>query len=387
MFLLRPFNWKRYILCATSSKREKPKMKIRLFFVLLMMGIGRMDAYIEASNQGLAQKIDAYLQEFGDFTGAVLVAKRGEIVLSKGYGHANDDLGVPNTPQTKFRIASLTKPFTAMAIMQLQEQNLLSVQDPLSKYIPDYPNGDQITIHHLLMHSSGVQNYHQHFADIRDSASVDELVRVFKHWPLDFEPGSQFRYSNSGYVLLAHIIETVSGKKYGNFLKENIFDPLGMNNSGQDISESVLNDHAIGYAKINHELQKVPSIHSPITLIGNGDLYSSVEDLFRWDLALEAERIVGKKSLEAIFNPHVLMEGSSTRGHGYGWFVDECPGKRIIEYSGALRGFLSKYVKFIDDQVTIIMLTNVEVEDRDQFFKIYDGLAAICYSSRLSYAD
>jgi len=357
-------------------------------FVLfvLMMSFGAVDAVaappeIEVSNQRLAEQIDVYMQDYSDFSGAVLIAKASEVVFSKGYGYANEDLGVLNTPQTEFRIASLTKPFTAMAIMQLQERSFLSVQDPLSKYIPDFPDGNKITIHHLLTHSSGVQNYYQHFSDVCHCTSINELVTAFKHWPLDFEPGCQFRYSNSGYVLLAYIIETVSGKKYGNFLQENIFDPLKLNDSGQDSSESVLKDHAIGYVKINHALQKVPPIHAPITLVGNGDLYSSVQDLYKWDQALAAGGIVSKKSLEEIFIPHVLMEGSLIRGHGYGWFVDERLGKRVIEYSGALRGFLSKYIKFIDDQITIILLTNVEIGDPEQFAKIYEGLTEICSSS------
>lgn len=370
-----------------AKRRIETLMKIKRFiFFMLTMGFGSVVATttlseIEVSNQRLVRQIDAYMQNYSDFSGAVLIAKAGEVVFSRGYGYANDDLGVLNTPQTKFRIASLAKSFTSMAIMQLQEQGLLSVRDPLSRFIPDYPDGNKITIHHLLTHSSGVQNYYKHFSDVCHCRSVDELVIALKAWPLDFEPGSQFRYSNSGYVLLAHIIETVSGKKYGNFLRENIFDPLKMNDSGQDDSESVLKDHAIGYVKINYALQKVPSILGPITLVGNGDLYSSVQDLYKWDQALEAEKIVSKRSLEAIFTPHVVMEGSPTRGHGYGWFVDEYLGKRVIEYSGGLRGFSSKYIKFIDDQITIILLTNVETEDPEQFSKIYGGLAEICIVS------
>ena len=156
--------------------------------------------------------------------------------------------------------------------------------------------------------------------------------------------------------------------KYDHFLQDNIFKPFEMHNSGH-------NPESIGYVEINGERQSVPPISNPTILIGNGDLCSSVEDLYRWDQALHTGKIVSKKSLEAIFFPHVFMVGSTTRSHGYGWFKDEQLNKKVIEYSGALRGFLSKYIRFIDDQVTIILLTNLE--NQDQFSQMWNDFAAI----------
>lgn len=326
------------------------------------------------SDQMLRQKIDDSIQRHSHFNGAVLVAKEGKIILSKGYGFANYELNIPNTPQTKFPIASLTKPFTALAIMQLQEKQLLNVQDPISKFIPHFPNGDKITIHHLLSHTSGIANYYKppHFSDIALCKNLEEMISAIKAWPTEFEPGAEYSYSNSGYVVLAYIIEKVSRTNYDAFLHDNVFKPLGMQTSGHN---SGLTNHAVGYVESTGERQTVPPISNPTILIGNGNLYSSVEDLYRWDQALHSGKIVSKKSLEAIFSPHIFMEGSTKRSHGYGWFIDEQLNKKFVEYSGALRGFLSKYIHFIDDQTTIILVTNLE--NRDQFCQICDDLVTM----------
>lgn len=179
-----------------------------LFFLVCVLSIQNCRAEYPnrgISEQFLPQKIAAYMERYSDFSGAVLVGKKGEIIFSKGYGLANDELKVLNSPQTRFRIASLTKLFIAVAMMQLQERGLLNVQDTLSKYVPDYPNGDRITIHHLLTHTSGIPNYYKHFADVRFSANVKEMVAAFKKWSIEFEPGARFCYSNSGYAILAYI--------------------------------------------------------------------------------------------------------------------------------------------------------------------------------------
>jgi CubicO group peptidase (beta-lactamase class C family) len=182
------------------------KSKFSIFFLLIIAHLN-----LESSDMTdpikLARKIDDCIQHCSNFSGAVLVAQKGTIILSKGYGFANYEHDIPNTPQTKFRIASMTKPFTAAAIMRLQEKNLLSVHDLLSKYIPDYPNGDKITLHHLLTHTSGIPNYYKHWDDVRNCSKLEDLILAFKSWQSEFEPGSNYAYSNSNYSLLAYIIE------------------------------------------------------------------------------------------------------------------------------------------------------------------------------------
>src|SRR6267378_5020585 len=169
----------------------------------------------------LEAEVDAFVQPYmegNNFSGSILIARQGKVLISKGYGMADYELSVPNTPQTRFHLASLTKSFTAAAIMILQEQGKLSVEDPLKKFVPDYPNGDKITIHHLLTHRSGipnVNNFPEYGSKSLSRMSLDEIIRMFKDKPLEFEPGARYRYSNSNYNLLAFIIEKTSGKSYG----------------------------------------------------------------------------------------------------------------------------------------------------------------------------
>ena len=320
------------------------------------------------------QKIDNYLQGCKNFSGAVLITQNDKIILKKGYGCANYEFDVANTPQTKFRIASNTKPFTAIAIMQLQEKGLLSVHDLLSKYIPGFAQGDKITIHHLLTHTSGIQNYYKKWAEVSTSKSLEEMVVVsaIKSWSLDFEPGTQYSYSNTGYSLLAYIIQKVSGMPYEQFLQENIFKPLSMADSGSDANQLTIKNKASGYIVNNGVITTAPSINNPVTLLGNGDLLSSLDDLYKWDQALYDEKILTNKSKESMFVPHVFMKSSLGRAHGYGWFIDTIHGKRVVEYTGALVGYLSKVMRFVDDGITIIILTNVE--DQEQFGIVCDKM-------------
>ena len=219
------------------------------------------------------------------FCGSVLVAKDGKILLSKGYGFANYSDNIPNTSTTKFKLASVSKQFTAMAIMILEEKGKLSTNDKLTKYIPDYPNGDKITIHNLLTHTSGIPDFTS--MPLFDSImtmpfTLDREIALFKNKPLDFEPGSKHQYSNSGYLLLSYIIEKVSGKSYGDFVKENIFVPLGMKNSGLYTNKEVLKKVANGYTDNAGKIENAQYVDMSIPS-GAGALYSTVEDMFLWD--------------------------------------------------------------------------------------------------------
>lgn len=324
-----------------------------------------------------ALKIDNYLKN-GNFNGTILITHHEKIILKKGYGYANFEYNIANTPQTKFLIASNTKSFTALAIMQLQEKKLLTIHDKLNKYIPDFPHGDTITIHHLLTHSSGIKNYYKQWADVCNCKNLEEMVTRFKVWDLEFEPGTRYNYSNSNYTLLAYIIEKVSGINYEEFLRENIFKPLGMNNTGSDDGKRIIKNKSYRYISENNTVINAPAIHNPITLLGNGDLYSCLDDMYLWNQALKTEKIITKKSIDTIFTQHFPMENSSTRAHGYGWFIDKKCNKKVIEFSGALIGSLSMIMKFTDDDVTIIIMTNVE--DLNQFSKICDDLPKMLFN-------
>jgi len=327
--------------------------------------------------QDIESKVDEYINahmKMGNFSGSVLIAKEGKILVSKGYGIANHELDVLNTPQTKFRLGSVTKQFTAMAIMQLQEKNLLNVNDPIKKYLPDYPSGDKITIHHLLTHTSGIPNFTD-FPEFEQTermpSPIDKTIETFKNKPLEFAPGDTFKYSNSGYILLSYIIEKVSGKSYEDFVKENIFQPLNMTSTGYDHNETILKNRASGYTMSDSVLVNAPYVDMT-TPTGAGGLYSTTEDLYLWDRALYTEKMVGKSSLEKMLAPF-------KEGYGYGWFIDELFGRKRVHHGGLIRGFATNITRYVNDDVCIIVLMNL---DHVPVGSICKDLAAIVFGEK-----
>jgi CubicO group peptidase (beta-lactamase class C family) len=304
-------------------------------------------------------KVDAYIKPYLEmkvFSGAVLIARKGKILLSKGYGMANYELDVANTPKTKFHLASVSKTFTAASILLLEERGLLRTSDPLTKYIPDYPNGEKITIHHLLIHTSGipnVNNFPEYNNWSRFPQTTANLVDKFKNRPLNFEPGARYDYSNSNYNVLAFIIEKVSGKSYGDFLKEHIFAPLDMKDTAHDEQANLLiKNVASGYTPAGFDgFEKTPYLDWTIKT-GNGSLYSTVEDLYKWDRALYTEKLLKKGTLDKIFTKHV------DDAIGYGWFISKRLNRRCIRMSGRSPGFQCEIQRYVDDDTCVIVLGN-----------------------------
>ena len=339
-----------------------------------------------SNNQAIAEEMDAYLQAYLEtrrFMGSVLVANGDEVILNRGYGMANLEHNIPNTPQTKFRLASVTKQFTATAIMQLQEAKLLDINKPISTYLPDYPNGDSITIHHLLNHTSGVPSY-TGFPDflekMRLTTTLDDLIARFRDKPLEFEPGKSLEYSNSGYVLLTKIIEVVSSQSYPEYLQQNIFTPLGMNDSGYDEHELVLSNRASGYEFSGDNYLNAEFIDMTLPS-GAGGLYSTVEDLYKWDRALYSEVILKESSKQAMFAPTVKVEdypGTDSKVYmGYGWVVDTHYQRQRVVHDGGINGFSTCISRYLDDFITIIVLGNVITTPAQV---IANDLAAILFS-------
>jgi CubicO group peptidase (beta-lactamase class C family) len=329
-------------------------------------------------------KVQEYMDAYancGFFNGSVLVAHKGNVLISKGYGLANMECNSPNTPQTKFRIASLTKGFTSMAIMQLEEKGLLQVDQSLNQFIPDYPMGEQITIHHLLTHSSGITNHTNlpHFNDkIRPLIwSIENLINEFKHYELEFKPGERNAYCNSGYILLTFIIEQVSGQTYSEYLQEHIFNPLGMNDTGVDINRKLVPNRAIGYDLDKEFIHTVNNNMS--TMLGAGALYSTVEDLYKWDQALYTNKLVSKQTLKRMFTTYFSRE-SCGWDVGYGWELTplevNCLFKNRISHRGDVEGFVSWFSRFIDDELTVIVLSNTMIAPAGV---INDNLAKIVF--------
>ena len=317
-----------------------------------------------------AAQIDAYLTQLaakGVLGGSVLVAHDG-MVFEKGYGVADKDVHILNTPQTRFRLGSVTKQFTAMAILMLQERGKLQVQDRMCLYVPDCPQDWQtITIEQLLTHTSGIPDY-TNFADFAvtwtQPVTVEQLIARFKDKPLDFSPGSVFRYSSSGYVLLGYIIERLSKMSYAAFLQQYIFGPLAMKNSGYDTRYPALPQHATGY----YSGYVKPDAYDMSVLYAAGALYSTVEDLYIWDQALMTHKLVSQQSLDAMFALHVPCPASSGGGclqradigYGYGWFLAQEPQGRLIYHLGRIDGFLSYNGFYPATNVVVVVLSNLE---------------------------
>jgi CubicO group peptidase (beta-lactamase class C family) len=322
----------------------------------------------------LEAKLDeliAPLVEKDLFSGSILVAKGGEIILQKGYGLADREHGVACAPDTKYRLGSVTKQFTSMMIMQMQEEGLLSVEDALSKYIPDYPNGEEITIHHLLTHTSGVPNFTS-FPDYEKTmmipTTLEEIIARFKDKPLDFEPGERFSYSNSGYILLSYILEKVSGKSWETLLHERITGPLGLEETGYDRHETILPQRAIGYALDG--LKVVNSAYIDMSIpSGAGAMYSTVRDLYKWDRALYTDKLLKKESLERMFTPF-------KSNYGYGWMIRDEDGRKLIAHGGGINGFVTVIKRYVDDDTVIVALCNME---SPYFNKVVETVTALVW--------
>jgi CubicO group peptidase (beta-lactamase class C family) len=333
----------------------------------------------------LQHNLDDYCQSLtrsGYLNGCVLVASEGRIVLCKGYGMANFEHDIPNTPQTIFRIGSITKQFTAMAIVMMHELKLLNVNDPIARYIPGYPNGDIITIHHLLTNTSGIPNFtgfDDYVAKMRLASSTEETVARFSDKPLLFEPGERFDYSNSGYVLLSYIIERVTNRDYEDYIHHAILKPLGLINSGYDNAKKILKNRASGYevcgGMVNAEFtdMSIPS--------GAGGLYSTIEDLYIWGLALHTQRQINEQAYERMTTPFKDR-------YGYGLFIyeEEILGssRKVIGHSGGINGFLSEMKHYKNEDLTVIVLSNLV---KTQVGPISQQLARIAFGGELKHFD
>jgi CubicO group peptidase (beta-lactamase class C family) len=309
----------------------------------------------------LAAKAEAYIRA-ARIQGSVLLAKNGRVILAKGYGLANIELDVPNTSATIFRLGSITKQFTAAAVLQLQEKGKLNVSDPISKYIPDTPaawNG--ITIRHLLTHTSGIPSYTDeagYQAHMREQSGAPlDFINRFRDRPLEFTPGEKFHYDNSGYFLLGVIIERTSGMKYEEYLQRNIFQPLDMTATGYDWPATVLKNRASGYSK--DEGGKV--VNADYLDMGQpyaaGSLYSTVLDLYKWDRALYTTKVLSARSLEAAFTPGKFDWAEGIK-YGYGWGIAQVHGHKTVGHGGGINGFSTVIWRAIEEDAVSIVLSN-----------------------------
>ena len=295
---------------------------------------------------------------------AVLVAQDGKILFEKGYGLADRKHHVPITPHTIFCIGSITKQFTASAILKLQEEGKLSVTNKLSKYIPDFPHGDEVTLRELLNHTSGIHSYTEKpdfLSRATNATTAAAIIEEMKKDPYDFDPGTKWRYDNAGYRLLSYIVERVSGQSYGDFLRGNFFQPLGMTNTGVYRAHSGLPHEALGYSLGTNGFRR-PLNGDMSWWDGAGSLYSTVEDLYRWNEGIFSGRVVDTASLQAAFTPVKEHEEQVNldSGYGFGWEVRRARGLREIWHNGSLDGFCSTLLRVPAEKLTVAILANAE---------------------------
>lgn len=316
--------------------------------------------------QSLTEQIDKIMKAFhevGQFNGTVLVAEHGKVIYENGFGNANMEWNIPNTPDTKFMLGSLSKQLTAMLVLQLVNKGLIGLNKTISDYLPYYPesSGKKITVRQLLNHTSGIPDI-MNFPDFDEEYATKhfttkKLLGNFATLPLDFEPGAQFNYSNSGYNVLAAIIEEVTGKTYGTVLKEFITEPLDMKNTGYAPSSSVVSNLANAYLWAPLDGYIHPAYFDNSISKGSGGIYSTVEDLFKWDQALYTNTLVPETLRNKMMEPN-------KNGYGFGFWISqwENPTTKkpltFIEHGGANAGFVTEILRSVDDKNTIILLSN-----------------------------
>lgn len=313
--------------------------------------------------QELEDRVDRLLQSQVSVNGpgiSLLIVKEGKPIYQKAFGNANLELNVPLTTESVFQIGSMTKQFTAIAILMLEEEGKLDLSAPLTQYIPNYPQGDLITMHHLLTHTSGIKDFTK-MKTLRDIAQKDlspkDLVDFFKNEPMDFAPGSEFRYNNSGYALLGYLIELVSGVTYEAFIEQRIFEKIGMKDSRYANEREIVQNRAYGYQEREGYVNKMRiSLNIPYA---SGALMSTVNDLWLWQQALNQGLLVNKASLEKAFTPKTLNSGADIT-YGYGWHIKELEESPSREHGGSIFGFKSMAVYLPEQDIYVVGLTNCD---------------------------
>jgi CubicO group peptidase (beta-lactamase class C family) len=309
-----------------------------------------------------AHEIDEMLSKYfkpGEPGASVIVSQRGAILFRKAYGLATIDTNVPLQPEFPLRTGSVTKQFTAAAIMLLAEQGKLSLADELEKYFPEYPEpGRHVTIENLLTHTSGIRNYTElpKFAVVlKNDVIPDDVIAFFKDAPLQFQPGHRFSYSNSNYFLLGRIIEKVSGISYQDFMQQQVFQPLHMHSTEVETAASPVAT-VIGYTQVRKGISKSP-FYSMSWPFAAGAMRTSVDDLVRWDHAIRIGSLLRRESWEQMAKDFMLSDGSHT-GYGYGWFIRRFHGKDALEHGGDIGGFSADTWRVPTEQIFIAVLAN-----------------------------
>ena len=317
----------------------------------------------QPSDAKAAQEADAILAErFKDGLpgAAAIVVRDGRVIFRKAYGLANLELGVPMRPEMVFQVGSVTKQFTSAAVLMLVEQGKINLDDDFRSYLPEYPDkGARITVEHLLTHTSGIKSYtddSKWFAMWRQDLTPAEIIAITKDQPLDFPPGTKFLYNNTGYVILGAIIEKVTGQAYGEFIRKNIFEPLGMKSSHYGTNFGLVPNRAYGYSKDGQAIVNAPFL-SMTQPFAAGSIESTVDDLAIWDAAVSSGKLLTRTSWDRMFTSYELAGGEAAH-YGYGWDVEQFEGRRVYRHSGGIPGYMSEVLRMPDDRIYVALLTN-----------------------------
>jgi CubicO group peptidase (beta-lactamase class C family) len=358
-------------------------MKKLIFCILLLTLPWQVSSPSAADTLGNAAKIDKLMSQYADccsFTGVVLVSDHDKVIFKKGYGLANREWNIPNTPEAKFRLGSITKQFTSMLIMQQVAKGSIKLDGHVSDYLPYYreDTGSKVMISQLLNHTSGIPSYTddpKFFPDdSRNYYAVEDFVKKFCSGDLQFEPGTKFHYDNSGYFLLGAILEQVTGKTYEALLKENILVPLGMKDSGYDHYADILPKRASGYQQDFAEVENAPYLDMALPYAA-GSLYSTVEDLYKWDQALYTNKPLPNELKQKLFTPN-------QENYGYGWDIRTIPaeeagaGQTMISHEGGINGFNTLEERIVGDHDLIVIFNNTPGANLGDMAK---GIRAILY--------
>jgi CubicO group peptidase (beta-lactamase class C family) len=349
---------------------KKKTKRIAFGLLILVVIIAIVEIIHNVTKPRLSQEINNYMNVYKkSFSGTVLVAEGGKIIFEKGYGMSDYAHHKPNTLNTEYRLASLTKQFTAMAILQLQKKGHLNVNDKLSKHLPQYKNWDNITIKQLLTHTSGIPDIGLFEGPTTNLEPVPKMLSLVQNKPLDFKSGTNWEYSNSNYLILGYLVQKLSGLSYENYMKKNIFTPLHMNHTGLYTPQTAKNV-SVGYNLLGGE---EPS--QQLYTYGDGGLYSTVQDLYKWDKALYTNKLISAQYLKQIFTPQAYT-GTLGQSYGYGWFINGTGINEEISHTGTLNGYNSFIGRYPAKQISIIVLSNTS-SSSSSIGSVINGLQSI----------
>jgi CubicO group peptidase (beta-lactamase class C family) len=333
---------------------------LSLIPLVLLLAVRGMTQTSSRSSDQVDQYVQSEMQRQHVPGLALLVARDGKIVKAQGYGLANVELQVPVKPETLFQSGSVGKQFSATAVMMLVEEGKIKLDDSITRYFKDAPpTWNQVTVRELLSHTAGFTDYPDNF-DFRKDYTEDQLFKVIAGIPLAFPPGTKYSYSNLGYATLGILIHRVTGKFYGDFLQERIFQPLGMTTTRVMSEADIILNRAAGYRLVNGELKNQEWVAPTVNTTADGSLYFSILDLAKWDAALYTERLLTRASLEQMWTPAKLSNGKpNSDNYGFGWDIENIRGHRVLDHGGAWQGFKTHISRYVDDRLTVAVLTNL----------------------------